>query len=143
MSGSEGGELVELQQELEALQAEGHRIGALPYPWPDDPPPHATPEAVQRALEQARAEGAERFEGWETEVDCSEYPCLVVYDGVGADLQDVPSPKFRYGYGAFMSSTPWGQREIHYPLPEGGKMPKALERRLEARRDELMSLEAP
>jgi hypothetical protein len=137
-----GGELSELQEAIGDLEAEGRRVGALPWPWPEDPEPHMRPEAVQDALERAREQHPEQFEGWTSWVDCSEYPCMVISEG-GPELGLGPAPRFPFGYGTFSTMDSTRHREARYPLEESGAWPEALQRRLEARRVVLMALDTP
>jgi hypothetical protein len=126
-------ELSELQEAIGALEAEGRRVGALPWPWPADPEPHMRPEAIQAAWEEAQ----KLAPGWQSWLDCSEYPCVVIFEGEpGRGF--APMPEFPHGYGEFSLRDPVRVRQARYPFEGSGSLPEALERRLEVRRAALM-----
>ena len=117
----------ELGEDIAALREEGFAAGALPWPWPDPPEPHTTPEAVEAALQHSR-ESRPDWEGWHASVDCTEYPCLVVYEADYDDLRSPPFAGFEGGYGAIFGI----RRHIFHPLPKAG-IPEDLKLRLDVR----------
>ena len=117
----------ELGEDIAALREEGFAAGALPWPWPDPPEPHMTPEAVEAALQHSR-ESRPDWEGWHASVDCSEYPCLLVYEADYDDLRSPPFAGFEGGYGAIFGI----RRHIFHPLPKAG-IPEDLKLRLDVR----------
>ncbi|MBX2799547.1 MAG: hypothetical protein KTR31_17860 [Myxococcales bacterium] len=87
----EAATIARLQGELETLRAalgQAQFTGAVtsgqleahvgsPQEWPDDVPEALTPDAMRAKAEQA----AQEIDGVElVEVDCAEYPCIVVYE---------------------------------------------------------------
>lgn len=117
----------ELGEDIAALREEGFAAGALPWPFPDPPEPHMTPEAVEAALQHSR-ESRPDWEGWHASVDCSEYPCLVLYEADYDDLGSPPFAGFEGGYGAIFGI----RRHIFHPLPKAG-IPEDLRLRLDVR----------
>lgn len=69
-----------VRDRVRALDHEARRIGAVPTAWPDDVRWDLRPEQVHADHEARILKAPERFEGVETRIDCSEYPCLVIYE---------------------------------------------------------------
>ncbi|MED5372050.1 MAG: hypothetical protein VX899_13615 [Myxococcota bacterium] len=103
------GELERLQLQNDFLQGQLTAMGATPNPWPEALDAAFTPEAFEDTVSGALAD----FPDVELlDVDCSEYPCVAIFEDQGVEKGRESMEAFRTAttdaLGGDLNSSAWG-----------------------------------